>query len=402
MKKSGWLLMVLFLLLSLSLSLNFISSSLRVTEEHPFLIDGKWVSASDLKVGDNLQTIDGKKVRITNIRDVEVSEENKFPVYNLEAGKFHDFVVSDSSSGDNVSVVVHNSNKHLEDFVKQADYNQLLTSEGNYAYGLKSQGTASQSNIDNFVASIPDSSILSLENPLSIPVIKSFYDALPTTQGKEFFLAQLKTFSEKGFKFYVGPCETLGFVSPSRKLIGISDALDSNNLFGTEQFFDIFEHEYQHYFGFIRRNFINKGVDPGTIVSEAYFLPSRNQIQPLSVKDKVALTFKNSDPSEYFKIEDASLISLDEAQSDIYSYYTRQWLQYGRVEKPLDAVNLASLRFRSIDEHPNIANHGTVFKIGDTIVPRYDDRIAGSGAFTPWSPNLYSWQPKLDYFNDWN
>jgi hypothetical protein len=72
------------------------------------LINGEWIPASDLKVGDELTTIDGKRVRITSIEDIETKEP--FPVYNLEAGKYHDFVVD---GGDGLGVIVHNSNSPL-------------------------------------------------------------------------------------------------------------------------------------------------------------------------------------------------------------------------------------------------------------------------------------------------
>jgi len=91
----------LFLLLSIFL-LNFISAGeLRVTEEHPFLINGSWVSALDLKVGDELTLLNGSKVKITKLTDFETEEP--FLVYNLEAGEYHNFVVGEEG------VVVHNS-----------------------------------------------------------------------------------------------------------------------------------------------------------------------------------------------------------------------------------------------------------------------------------------------------
>jgi len=98
---------ILFLLLAfvfiLILFSNFsLAGTLKVTEEHPFLINGSWISASDLKVGDILKTADGKSVRITNLQDVETEEP--FPVYNLEAGIYHNFVVGEDK------LVVHNSN----------------------------------------------------------------------------------------------------------------------------------------------------------------------------------------------------------------------------------------------------------------------------------------------------
>jgi hypothetical protein len=97
----------------LSLSIYFISASsfgeLKVTEEHPFLINGSWIPASDLKVGDELTTISGKKVRITSIEDIETKEP--FPVYNLEAGEYSNFVADGDGYGGLEGVVVHNSNQ---------------------------------------------------------------------------------------------------------------------------------------------------------------------------------------------------------------------------------------------------------------------------------------------------
>lgn len=92
------------------------AETLEVTEEHPFLLNGEWVEAKDLSPGDLLQTVDGKQVRITEIARVEVSEP--FPVYNIEAGKPHDFVVG------LMGLIVHNKamgTKDLEDVSTTAD-----------------------------------------------------------------------------------------------------------------------------------------------------------------------------------------------------------------------------------------------------------------------------------------
>jgi hypothetical protein len=93
MKQRGKILFLVLALIFILISLSNFSQAgiLKVTEEHPFLINGSWIPASDLKVGDELTTIDGKKVRITSIEDVETKEP--FPVYNLEAEVYHDFVV---------------------------------------------------------------------------------------------------------------------------------------------------------------------------------------------------------------------------------------------------------------------------------------------------------------------
>jgi len=97
MKKS-WL--VLFLLVVISFT--FVSAGeLKVTQEHPFLINGSWIDASQLKVGDELNLANGSKVTITKLTDV-VSNKS-FKVYNLEAGEYHNFVVGEEG------VAVHNS-----------------------------------------------------------------------------------------------------------------------------------------------------------------------------------------------------------------------------------------------------------------------------------------------------
>lgn len=82
------------------------ASTLQVTEEHPFLLDGSWVEARELEAGDLLQTADGGLVRITSIRRVE----EPVTVYNLEAGVFHDFVAGLSK------IVVHNSERLRDRF----------------------------------------------------------------------------------------------------------------------------------------------------------------------------------------------------------------------------------------------------------------------------------------------
>ena len=93
------LLFVLFLILFLLALPLVLAAQLKVTSEHPFLVNNEWISASDLKVGDKLSTIDGKTARITGIK----TAEEKAEVYNLESSFYHDFVVEDG-------VIVHNSN----------------------------------------------------------------------------------------------------------------------------------------------------------------------------------------------------------------------------------------------------------------------------------------------------
>ena len=104
MKKRGYFLLVLIVSLIFTLgivtSLNYNGKGiLKVTNEHPFLLNGKWIVANDLKVGDKLFLLNGKKAKITSIKDVY---EETF-VYNLEANSYSDFILSNG-------IIVHNSN----------------------------------------------------------------------------------------------------------------------------------------------------------------------------------------------------------------------------------------------------------------------------------------------------
>src|SRR3989344_6394562 len=96
----------LILILAFLITLSLVSAgTLKVTSEHPFLINGEWIPAKELKIGDRLTEINGKTVEITSIK--KVTPKEPFLVYNIEAGKYHNFVVRDT---DNLSIVVHNSN----------------------------------------------------------------------------------------------------------------------------------------------------------------------------------------------------------------------------------------------------------------------------------------------------
>jgi hypothetical protein len=99
------LIIILFIVLSLlgisAFNLfNFNKNELKVTLEHLFFLDGKWIKAADLKVGDLLLTPDGKKARIKKITDVDL--ETPVIVYNLEDRLYNNYVAN--------GVVVHNSN----------------------------------------------------------------------------------------------------------------------------------------------------------------------------------------------------------------------------------------------------------------------------------------------------
>ena len=102
---SKFIFIYLFVILLLILVVSVSAGQLKVTNEHPFLIDEKWIPASELKIGDLITTAGGKKVKIIKITDIVL--DKPILVYNLEANPFNNFVLSDG-------IVVHNSNKPFE------------------------------------------------------------------------------------------------------------------------------------------------------------------------------------------------------------------------------------------------------------------------------------------------
>jgi intein/homing endonuclease len=115
---------ILFCLILFSNLILTSAGTLMVTEEHPFLINGSWIGASDLKVGNLLNTIEGKNVKIKSIMDI-ISSDN-FLVYNLEAKEYSDFVVN---GGEGLGVIVHNSGS------SDVGNSQLFYSKSGYKLG---------------------------------------------------------------------------------------------------------------------------------------------------------------------------------------------------------------------------------------------------------------------------
>ena len=70
------------------------------THEHPFYINGKWVDAEFLKIGDSLLLYSGNKVIIDSI----IFTKGNFKVYNFTVEDFHNYYVSKQA------VLVHNNN----------------------------------------------------------------------------------------------------------------------------------------------------------------------------------------------------------------------------------------------------------------------------------------------------
>ena len=64
-----------------------LNGSIKTTTNHPFYVDGKWVEAGDLKMGDEILHVDGLKHKITSM---EINAD-KQTVYNFEVPGHHNY-----------------------------------------------------------------------------------------------------------------------------------------------------------------------------------------------------------------------------------------------------------------------------------------------------------------------
>ena len=64
-----------------------LNGSIKTTTNHPFYVDGKWVEAGDLKMGDEILHVDGLKHKITSM---EINDD-KQTVYNFEVPGHHNY-----------------------------------------------------------------------------------------------------------------------------------------------------------------------------------------------------------------------------------------------------------------------------------------------------------------------
>lgn len=67
------------------------ADELKATLAQSFYVNGTWVSASDMKAGDIVQTSDGRTIRITNVTDVIA--ERDVHVYGLQTSSTHTYLV---------------------------------------------------------------------------------------------------------------------------------------------------------------------------------------------------------------------------------------------------------------------------------------------------------------------
>ncbi|MCX8525690.1 Hint domain-containing protein [Chryseobacterium formosus] len=87
------------------------NTKIECTPEHPFYVDGKWVEAGDLRIGDELFGINNQFYQITSL----IREARKQKVYNFEVEDNHNYYISDQS------ILVHNNC----DFVRKLFANNI-------------------------------------------------------------------------------------------------------------------------------------------------------------------------------------------------------------------------------------------------------------------------------------
>ena len=85
---------------------------LKVTLEHPFYVDGEWIRAGDLEIGDELVTSNGGKAVISSADRIIIDEP--IDVYNLHVDGPENYYAND--------VLVHNKNHYTEGFLKSKMY----------------------------------------------------------------------------------------------------------------------------------------------------------------------------------------------------------------------------------------------------------------------------------------
>ncbi len=87
-----------------------INQDLKITPEHKLLVNGKWQTAGQLKVGDELTTAEGLTERVSSIEWMR----GKFSVYNLTVDTYHTFIAN--------GIYVHNDKGDSRSIFKDTAY----------------------------------------------------------------------------------------------------------------------------------------------------------------------------------------------------------------------------------------------------------------------------------------
>jgi len=244
MKKKGLLTLIVILL-----TFSLVSAGqLQVTNEHPFLINRKWIPASSLEIGDELTTLKGDKIRITNIKDIVLDEP--ISVYNLEAGVFHDFIVEEG-------VVVHNSDE-IEKICSLCDVEQGIQTIDKK---LKSISLTGEIDIKNPAVRTWENNIEKISsgkklNEQEISWMYQFTIDILNLQNVEYKIESgkiillqggsvgevIKRFNERGYRVTVDPYNPFSIMDYDTKIV----TFDISLFFHTAAFRATSKHEWGH------------------------------------------------------------------------------------------------------------------------------------------------------------
>jgi len=106
-----------------------INKSLQVTQEHRLYVNGKWLEAGRIKIGDTLEASNGKKVSVVSVQKVLAPQTM---VYNFNVGKFHTYFAG--------GYFAHNAEKgggYRSDFLDTAHFESKKLQNGKASFRIK-------------------------------------------------------------------------------------------------------------------------------------------------------------------------------------------------------------------------------------------------------------------------
>ncbi len=244
------------------------TNEIKATTEHPFLVNNEWVRASDLQVGDNLTTIDGKQAKILSIEKVV----NQVQVYNFETQE-NNYVAED--------LVVHNS--QMVSMNKQ-QATEILQ-DASKKVGELNPGKATYENLISSSKKLDDPEIL-------LQTVAEEVNRLDNTPGKE----ASKMFSQAIAFNKEHPVEI--YYSPLLKGSGKGMVIKNGKVF------------------------INSEIDHPELVYGLYHELAHNQFEYRALKEAISrgfIQFKGT-PEEYIKMYGRQKVTT-ELNKRYFDYY---------------------------------------------------------------------------------
>lgn len=100
-----------------------INGLIKTTTNHPFYLEGEWVTAGELELGDKILHLDGE---LHTIHSLEL-DDTPYTVYNFEVTNTHNYYAD--------GYLVHNTNKHNDPLKPDDNVPQARRQDSNTALG---------------------------------------------------------------------------------------------------------------------------------------------------------------------------------------------------------------------------------------------------------------------------